>query len=394
MRVLLAFDKFKDALTAPQACALTAAALQARHPDWTLDLCPLADGGEGFCEILTAAAKGAFETITVTGPRSEPLSATLGFVSLDRIPPAARHLLGLSDSQLPTLSLQPPPTVAIVEMASASGLALLPPAQRDPWHTTSFGTGELLRHAANRGATTILLGVGGSATHDLGLGALSALGLSLLCANGTPLTPPVPADWPRIDRLHGSHPADFPALRIACDVANPLLGPNGAAAIYAPQKGLRLTDVALLDTESARLARMLCTHCAQPDTLMDKPGAGAAGGIAFGLMAGARAQLIPGFDLVSAWLDLESRLAAADLVITGEGRFDASSLSGKGPGALAARALALGKPTHVFAGAVTAAPVAGLALHAITPAGVPLPAALREAATHLTASVRSVFSHA
>ncbi len=394
MRVLLAFDKFKDALTAPQACALTAAALRARHPEWTLDLCPLADGGEGFCEILTAAAQGSFETITVTGPRGEPLAATLGFVSLDRIPPAARRLLGLSDSQLSTLGSQLPPTVALVEMAGASGLTLLSPARRDPWHTTSLGTGELLRHAAARGATTILLGVGGSATHDLGLGALSALGLSFLSADGTPLTPPVPADWPRIERLHGSLPADFPSLRIACDVANPLLGPNGAAAIYGPQKGLRPTDLARLDNESARLALMLCTHCAQPDALMDTPGAGAAGGIAFGLMAGARAQLIPGFDLVSAWLDLENRLAAADLVITGEGRFDASSLSGKGPGALAARALALGKPTHVFAGAVTASPIAGIFLHAITPAGIPLPTALREAATNLAAAVRAAFSHA
>ncbi len=394
MRALLAFDKFKDALTAPQACALTAATLQDRHPDWKLDLCPLADGGEGFCEILTTAAQGTFETFTVTGPRGEPLSASIGFVALDKIPAAARTLLGLSNSQRPTLNSQFPSTVALVEMASASGLALLSPARRDPWQTTSLGTGELLRHAAARGATAILLGVGGSATHDLGLGALNALGLSFLTADSTALTPPVPADWPRIERLHGALPANFPPLLIACDVANPLLGPNGAAAVYGPQKGLRSTDLARLDTESARLALMLCTHCAQPDALMDTPGAGAAGGIAFGLMAGARAQLITGFDLVSTWLDLEARLAAADLVITGEGRFDASSLSGKGPGALAARALALGKPTHVFAGAVTAAPVAGLSLHAITPAGVPLPTALREASTNLSATVRTVFSNA
>jgi glycerate kinase len=127
---------------------------------------------------------------------------------------------------------------------------------------------------------------------------------------------------------------------------------------------------------------------------MDVPGAGAAGGISFGLMAAASAQLISGFDLVSAWLDLDSRLAAANLVLTGEGRFDASSLSGKGPGALAARAAALGKPVHVFAGAITAAPVPGLALHAITPPGTPLPAALRAAATNLTATVDRTFGPA
>ncbi len=396
MRALLAFDKFKDALTAPQACTLAADALRSLHPEWTLDLCPLADGGEGFCEILTTAAQGSLETITVTGPRGKSLPATIGFVAVDKIPPTARRLLGLPDSRLstPGSHLLHSSTVALIEMAGASGLALLPPDQRDPWQTTSLGTGELLRHAAARGAAMILLGVGGSATHDLGLGALNALGLSFLSAVGTPLTPPVPADWPRIERLHGALPATFPPLRIACDVANPLLGPNGAAAIYGPQKGLRPTDLARLDTESARLALMLCTHCAQPDALMDTPGAGAAGGIAFGLMTAAGAQLIPGFDLVSAWLDLEARLAAADIVITGEGRFDASSLSGKGPGALAARARALGKSTHIFAGAVTAAPVAGLSLHAITPAGVPLPTALREAPAHLSAAVRAAFSNA
>jgi glycerate kinase len=392
MRAMLAFDKFKDALTAPQACDLAAEALRALHPDWTLDLCPLADGGEGFCEILTRAAGGTLDTFTVSGPRGTPLTAPIGFVPLAKIPFAARVLLGLSSSQLSTLSAQPP-LAALIEMAAASGLALLPPNQRDPWQTTSLGTGELIRHAASCGASAILLGVGGSATHDLGLGALSALGLNFLTTDGAVLTPPTPSVWHRIERLHGAVPPSFPSLHIACDVANPLLGRNGAAAVYGPQKGLRPADLARLDNESARLALMLCTHCQQPDALMDKPGAGAAGGIAFGLMAAAHARLVPGFDLVSAWLDLDTRLATADLVITGEGRFDASSLNGKGPGALAARALALGKPTHVFAGAVTAAPVAGLALHAITPAGVPLPTALREAPANLAAAVCAAFSN-
>ncbi|MBC7369240.1 MAG: glycerate kinase [Undibacterium sp.] len=389
MRALLAFDKFKDALTAPQACALAAEALHAHRPAWTLDLCPLADGGEGFCEILTTAAQGTFETITVTGPRGEPISASVGFVALAKIPPAALRLLKIENQKT---EIGNTATVALVEMAGASGLALLAADRRDPWHTTSLGTGQLIRHAAARGASAILLGVGGSATHDLGLGTLGALGLTFLTAEGAALTPPVPSDWPRITRLDGAIPTSLPSLHIACDVANPLLGPNGAAAVYGPQKGLLPADIARLDNESARLALMLCTHFVQPDALMDTPGAGAAGGIAFGLMAGARAQLIPGFDLVSAWLDLEARLAAADIVITGEGRFDASSLSGKGPGALAARALALGKPTHVFAGAVTAAPAAGLSLHPITPAGVALPTALREASTNLSAAVRAVFS--
>ena len=391
MRVLLAFDKFKDSLTAPAACELTAAALRAAHPDWTLDLCPLADGGEGFCEILTHAAGGTIETHTVTGPRGAPTPATIGFVPVAHIPAAARALLGLSDSQLSTLSSQL--AVAIVEMATASGLALLAPDQRDPWHTTTLGTGELIRLAAERGAVAILLGVGGSATSDLGLGALNALGLQFHSASGSPISPPIPAHWAQITRLSGNLSASplVPPIRIACDVTNPLLGPRGAAATYGPQKGLRPADLARLDHESARLALLLCAQMRRPDSLMDVPGAGAAGGLPFGLMAAADAQLLPGFDLVSAWLDLERKLAAADLVITGEGRFDDTSLTGKGPGAVAARALALGKKVHVFAGAITTtAPTpADLSLHAITPVGLPLPDALRTAPALLTAAVRA-----
>ena len=396
MRALLAFDKFKDALSAPQACALAAGSLRARQPDWTLDLCPLTDGGEGFCEILTQALGGSFEAHTVTGPRGEPVVARLGFVPLALIPATARRLLDLPDSQLSALNSQLPldARVAVVEMAAASGLALLAPEARDPWLTSTTGTGELIRLAARPGVAAILLGLGGSATSDLGLGALAALGLNFVSATGELIDPPTPSRWPEIARLDGRLPADLPPLRIACDVANPLLGPNGAAAIYGPQKGLRPADLRRLDNEAARLALLLCTHGAKPDALMDVPGAGAAGGISFGLMAAASAQLISGFDLVSAWLDLDSRLAAADLVLTGEGRFDASSLSGKGPGALAARAAALGKPVHVFAGAITAAPVPGLALHAITPPGTPLPAALRAAATNLTATVDRTFGPA
>ncbi len=389
MRVLLAFDKFKDSLSAPAACELTAAALRAAHPDWTLDLCPLADGGEGFCEILTHAAGGTVETHPVTGPRGATTSATIGFVPLNNIPAAARTLLSLD---LSNGSLDIPPTVAVVEMATASGLALLAPDQRDPWQTTTLGTGELIRLAAARpGVVAILLGVGGSATSELGLGALAALGLQFHSAGSSVVSSPIPAHWPQITRLSGRLPTSLPPIRIACDVTNPLLGPRGAAATYGPQKGLRPADLARLDHESARLALLLCAHTGRPDTLMDAPGAGAAGGISFGLMAAADAKLLPGFDLVSAWLDLERKLAAADLVITGEGRFDDTSLTGKGPGAVAARALALGKPVHVFAGAVTAsAPTpAALSLHAITPAGLPLADALRTAPALLTAAVRN-----
>ncbi len=386
MRVLFAFDKFKDSLSAREACTLAASALRERHSDWILDVCPLSDGGEGFSEILTAAAGGEVRTETVTGPRESRVSASFGLVSLERIPAAARALLP------PLAGRSGPAKVAVIDMASASGLALLKTEDRDLWHTTTVGTGELIRRASELGAAAILLGVGGSATHDLGLGALGALGLEFQTARGERIFPPFPARWRDISRIGGNVHASIPPIRIACDVSNPLLGPRGAAATYGPQKGLRPADLSRLDHESARLALMLCSQCGRPDALMETPGAGAAGGISFGFMTAAGAQLVPGFELVSAWLDLETKLAAADLVITGEGRFDDSSLDGKGPGAVAARALALGKTVHVFAGSATAKnPPANLVLRSITPTGVPLEQALSQAAHNLAQAVRETF---
>jgi glycerate kinase len=157
-------------------------------------------------------------------------------------------------------------------MASASGLALLPPELRDPWQTTTQGTGQLIRAAAAAGAAGVLLGVGGSATNDLGLGALDALGLEFLGVGDQKKSPPLPADWAGITRIAGQVDSSIPPIRIACDVTNPLLGPNGAAAIYGPQKGLRPGDLRRIEHEAARLALMLCSHCRQPDALMDARG--------------------------------------------------------------------------------------------------------------------------
>lgn len=384
-RVLLAFDKFKDALTAQQAGEAVAAVLRERHPDWTLDLAPLADGGEGFATILTQAAKGHQVTGMATGPRGGRRPAGFGLVPASAIPAGARAQLRLSGKANASA------TVAVIEMAAINGLALLPQDQRDPWQTATFGTGELMREAAAAGAGAILLGVGGSATNDLGLGALAAMGVVPVDAQGVPVEFPVPAEWSRVAGFTGRTPADFPPVYIACDVTNPLLGLRGAAVVYGPQKGLRPADHARLEKESERIADLLCLHCGQPGTLKDLPGTGAAGGISFGLMAAAGAKLLPGFDLVSAWLDLETKLAVADIIVTGEGRFDESSLEGKGPGAVAARALALGKIVHVFAGQLAAAGPPGLALHVITPPGTPLAQALRDAPQNLAAAARRVF---
>lgn len=381
MRVLLAFDKFKDALSARQACDVAARALGEKHPDWSFELCPLSDGGEGFAEILTLAAGGETIRSSVAGPRGAPLAAAYGIVAGAKIPSAAAALFGKQKFQ---------GRVAVIELAAASGLALLGPDERDPWQTSTFGTGELLRAAANSGVEAILLGVGGSATNDLGLGALAALGLRFHSVNEELIRPPIPARWKEIARISGEISPALPPIFIACDVTNPLLGRRGAAAVFGPQKGLRPEDRLRIENESARLALMLCGYCGQPDALMDTAGAGAAGGTPFGLMAALGAKLLPGADLVSAWLDLDLRLAGADLVITGEGRFDESSLHGKGPGALATRALGFGLPVHVFAGeAHVAQSRRGLSLHSITPPGTPLPTALKEAAANLAAAVRA-----
>ena len=168
MRVLVGFDKFKDTLSAPQACRAAAGALRRRHPDWRIDLCPLTDGGDGFAVLLTEAAGGRMMTVPVSGPRGGLVEAGLGLVAEAQIPPAARRLLSSAEAASAR-------SVAVLEMAAASGLALLPPAQRDPWFTSTYGTGQLIRAAAEMGAAAILLGVGGSATNDLGLGALAAL---------------------------------------------------------------------------------------------------------------------------------------------------------------------------------------------------------------------------
>ncbi len=386
MRVLVAFDKFKDSITAPQACGITSDAIASVRGGWQLDECPLTDGGEGFADILTRSAVGTLRRVEVTGPRGGPVTASFGLVSVNEIPDAARAMLG------PAMG-RPEGFVAVVEMASASGLALLASPMRDLRLASSVGTGQLLKAAAAAGARAILLGVGGSATHDLGLGALASLGIRYSGAAGEALDPLVPTDWAFLHDISGRIPEGFPPIVIACDVENPLLGRQGALAVYGPQKGLKPEDAARLEEETARVAGLVCRYFEKPEELCSRPGSGAAGGIAFGLMAAANARLLPGFEFVSSWIDLDDRLSAADMVVTGEGRFDESSLSGKGPGTIVRRALAQGKLVHVFTGQVALAKkIPGLLTHEITPDGMPLAKALADAPTLLSEAVRTALA--
>jgi glycerate kinase len=386
MRVLVAFDKFKDSISARKACDIAAASIASAHIGCESDRCPLSDGGEGFMEILTSSAGGTETRLEVDGPRGAKVTASFGMIPISRIPPGARAWLDCAAGA-------PDGWIAVVEMASASGLALVDTAMRDPLKATSIGTGQLIRAASEAGARAILLGVGGSATHDLGLGALGALGIRYLGAGGSGLGPLIPGDWHLVRSIAGRLPVSMPPILIACDVDNPLLGPRGALSVYGPQKGLARAAAADLEAESARMAAMLGRHFGRADDLAATPGAGAAGGIAFGLMAAAGATLLPGFELVASWLDLDRRVAAADLVLTGEGCFDETSLSGKGPGSLVRRALAQGKAVHVFAGEVTLGKkIPGLSTHVITPSGTPLAEALAEAPAFLSEAVSRAFA--
>jgi glycerate kinase len=380
MRVLIAFDKFKGSLTAEQACAVVAGVLRVEHPDWESDLCPLTDGGDGFAAILTRACAGAVREAPVEASGGGSVLAKFGLTTLGAFPACARAML-----DVPSLSASS--AVGIVEMAQANGLHLLPPASRDPRWLDTRGTGQTILAAMAHGAACVVLGVGGSGTHDLGLGALTALGLRLWADDGEALPSAAPAHWSRLQRMTGAPGARVVPIRMACDVSNPLLGPGGAAATYGRQKGLRAEDEPWLEFETARVSALLAAHCDAPASLREVPGAGAAGGIAFGLTCAAGARLVSGFALVSGCVGLDARLRAADVVVTGEGQFDATSMNGKGTGELVRRATGMGKKVHVLAGQVAFAdPVPGLFLHAVTPPDVALGDALRDAHHYLAAT--------
>lgn len=385
-RILIAFDKFKNSLEADPACRIAGKQLADIQPEWEIDLCPLTDGGEGFAEILVNRSGGRWIPTKATGARGARLEAGVGVVEIRNIPAAVREILGT----LPTDT-----RIGIVEMPLASGIAQLRGAERDPWLTHTFGTGELILAAAGESVSAILLGIGGSATNDVGLGALSALGLTPIDHEGKPVSPAPPAEWNRICGFGGSMP-DLPPIRIACDVENPLLGKTGCSATYGPQKGLRSEDLPAMESNVARMAALLCRHFDRPFELATVPGSGAAGGIGFGLQCALDADFISGNRLVAAWLDLERRLDEADLLITGEGRFDASSLQGKGPGALLRRALDLGKAVHVFCGSVeTGLSIPdGVVIHPVTPDGMPLDLALQKAPELLREAVSRAFCSA
>jgi glycerate kinase len=342
--VIIAPDSFKGSLTSVEVAKALADGWHRGRPNDRIELAPLADGGQGTLVAIEAAGGWAWRETEVHGPDVAPVSA--------------RWLIS------------PDGRAAVIEMAAASGLSLISVGRRRTTEFTSMGTGELIRAALDAGVREITLGIGGSATTDGAAGILTVLGAILRGADGAPLaeppTPPVAIALSRVAsvdlaRLDPRLPEV--ELRIACDVTNPLLGPNGAAAVYGPQKGASPDDVKALDRALGLYGDAL--EAATGRRERDTPGAGAAGGVGFGLLCLAdrfRAlELVPGVDVVMAAADLEGKLGRADLVITGEGRIDAQTAFGKTALGVARAAKAAGVPCIAVGGGVGSGGVEALA---------------------------------
>ncbi|SFY27618.1 MULTISPECIES: glycerate kinase [unclassified Pseudomonas] len=324
MKIIIAPDSFKDSLSAQGVADAIALGLAQVWPDAQLVKCPMADGGEGTVESVLAACNGEWRRSPVRGPLGAAVEARWGW---------------LADSR-----------TAIIEMAEASGLQLVPPGQRDACSSSTYGTGQLIRAALDEGAERVILAIGGSATNDGGAGAMQALGVALLDRRSQPLGPGglALANLSRID-LAGLDPRlARVSFEIAADVDNPLCGPQGASAIFGPQKGASASQVQSLDRALGHYA----DHCAEAlgRDVRDEPGSGAAGGLGFAAKAFLQAQFRTGVDVVAQLTGLAAALEGADLVITGEGRFDAQTLRGKTPFGVARMARQHGVPVLVIAG--------------------------------------------
>ena len=377
MKIVIAPDSFKESADAVTVAGAIARGVRRALPEATLDLCPMADGGQGTVAAMVAAAGRTTRTVTVAGPLDEPVDAAFGLLPNGR--------------------------TAVVEMAAASGLMLAPPARRDPLATTTYGTGQLIIAALGTlpaEGGRIIVGVGGSATNDGGAGMAQAIGVRFYDRAGRPIERHLAGgSLVRIARIDAS-PRDrrlgVAEIVIACDVDNPFVGPNGASAVYGPQKGATPEMVAALDANMAHLARVIERDLGV--RIADLPGAGAAGGLGGGLIAFCGGTTRPGVQIVADATGLADRLRGADLCITGEGRLDAQSLAGKTAIGIARLARSLGVPTIAFVGSVgdgaAAALAAGLAsYHVVTPPALSRAEAFARVEELIEAAVAQVMRH-
>ena len=326
MKVVIACDSYKGSVGAPAAARALAAGVARVYPQAQIDAIPIADGGEGTVDAFLSALPGRRLRAKVSGPMGEPVEAAYAM---------------LEDG------------TAVLEMCAASGLTLVPPERRNPLLATSCGTGQLITAALDAGCTRIILGIGGSATNDGGAGMAQALGVRLLDSGGEPI-PPGGGPLARLARVDcsGMDPRarEIPIL-IACDVTNPLCGPEGASAVYGPQKGATPAMVRTLDANLARFADLAAAATGRDVKRL--PGAGAAGGLGAGLLLFCRAEMRSGITALLDAADFDRRAADADLVLTGEGRIDGQPAYGKAPVGVARRVKALGDiPVIAVAGGI------------------------------------------
>jgi glycerate kinase len=350
MKIVIAPDSFKESLTAMAVANEIEAGFREIFPDAEYLKLPVADGGEGTVQAMIDASGGKRVALQVTGPLGQPVSAFYGL---------------MGDGQ-----------TAVIEMAAASGLELVAPSQRNPLRTTSFGTGQLIRNALNAGARRFVLGIGGSATNDGGAGMLQALGGRLLNM------------LDRIDLSGLDARIKDCVFDVACDVSNPLVGPQGASAIFGPQKGATPEMVARLDDNLRHYAQVIERDLGEQ--VADVPGAGAGGGIGAAMLVFLGGSLRPGSEIVTAAVGLDAAVADADLVITGEGRIDGQTIHGKTPVGVARVAQRHGKPVIAIAGGL-ASGAAAVHDHGIDAVfgSVSRPCTVEEAMAAAAANVRS-----
>ncbi|GAB2538688.1 glycerate kinase [Brachybacterium huguangmaarense] len=380
MRIVLAPDSFKESMTAPEAAAAMARGVRAVLPGAECVEVPMSDGGEGFTQAIAAGLGAAIVEVPVHDALGRPVTSHIAVNGTDDGDGG--------DSGDAT------PDVAALEVASAVGLDLIDPADRDVLRAGTRGVGELIAAALDRlrPGGRLVIGLGGSATTDGGAGMLASLGARLLDADGAEIEPS-PASLERLARLDttGLDPRLAAIdIEVACDVTNPLLGPRGASAVFGPQKGASPEDVERLDAALAHLVDVAAAAGVDPG-IAEAPGAGAAGGLGWALLALTGARLVPGLDLVAETVGLADRIAGADLVLTGEGGVDAQTADGKTPAGVARLARDHGAPCAVLAGRVADDAAALLddgtlgiaALVPIVPGAVDLPTALAEGAANL-----------
>ncbi len=326
MRVLIAIDSFKGCMRSLEAGRAAEAGILRADPEAQTVVRALADGGEGTMEAMVCSRNGCFRNTTVSGPLGEPRSCRWGM---------------LEDTR-----------TAVIEMAEAAGLALVPEPDRNPLYTTTYGVGELIRQAIEEGCRQFVIGIGGSATNDGGVGMLQALGYDFLDEEGKPI-PPGAAGLAGLRSISASRVIPELAqcrFRIACDVTNPLCGPDGCSAVYGPQKGADPDQIVRMDRWLADYARLAAEQFPHADP--NRPGAGAAGGLGFAFLTFTNAALESGVQMVLEETRIEDAVKDADLVLTGEGRLDGQTAMGKAPAGIAKLAKQYGKPVAALAGSV------------------------------------------